>query len=146
LGVRCPLPLPLYGELTMSKISPNKEFSFSLFSKKTASILILLLLFTIVSFNFFGISSIHASGRFFLVIALSVLIGIVFFVSDLRHYVFEYFRGAYIESRKVVWSEKSEVIKITIIVFVFVVIMALFLWLVDVFSSWLVYNVILAWR
>lgn len=46
------------------------------------------------------------------------------------------------ETRKVVWPGRDETLKATAIVFVFVVVMALFLWLVDAALLWLVQKLI----
>jgi preprotein translocase subunit SecE len=46
------------------------------------------------------------------------------------------------ETRKVVWPTRKETLQTTAIVFVFVVIMALFLWLVDASLLWVVKKLI----
>ena len=50
------------------------------------------------------------------------------------------------EARKVVWPERKETIRITAIVFGFVLIMALFLWGADKVLEFVLYDVILGWK
>jgi len=55
-------------------------------------------------------------------------------------------REAIVETRKVVWPTRKETMQMTGIVFVFVVIMAIFLWLADKSLEWVVYDLILGWK
>jgi len=50
------------------------------------------------------------------------------------------------EVKKVVWPTRKEATQITLIVFGFVLIMALFLWGTDKLLELLLYNVILGWK
>ena len=50
------------------------------------------------------------------------------------------------ETRKVVWPTRKETIQTTLIVFVFVFVMALFLWLADKTLEWVLYDLILGWK
>jgi preprotein translocase subunit SecE len=50
------------------------------------------------------------------------------------------------EARKVVWPTRKETIQTTLIVFAFVLVMALFLWLADKVLEWVLYDLILGWR
>ncbi|MDR0633948.1 MAG: preprotein translocase subunit SecE [Azoarcus sp.] len=58
----------------------------------------------------------------------------------------EFVREAIVETRKVVWPTRRETTQMTGIVFVFVVVMAIFLWLTDKSLEWVVYDVVLGWR
>jgi len=55
-------------------------------------------------------------------------------------------REAIVETRKVVWPTRKETVQMTSIVFVFVVVMAIFLWLADKSLEWVVYDLILGWK
>ena len=55
-------------------------------------------------------------------------------------------RDAWKETRKVVWPTRKEAIQMTLYVFGFVVIMALFLWLTDKTLEWVFYDLILGWK
>jgi preprotein translocase subunit SecE len=50
------------------------------------------------------------------------------------------------ETRKVVWPTRKETIQTTLIVFGFVLVMALFLWLSDKVLEWVLYDLILGWK
>lgn len=50
------------------------------------------------------------------------------------------------EVRKVVWPARKEATQMTGYVFVFVLVMALFLWLTDKTLQWVLYDLILGWR
>ena len=50
------------------------------------------------------------------------------------------------ELRKVVWPARPEAMQMTLYVFAFVVVMALFLWLVDKGLEWVLYSLILGWK
>jgi len=47
-----------------------------------------------------------------------------------------------VEAKKVTWPERKETIQATLMVFVMVIFIALFLWLIDSGLSWLVQKVI----
>jgi preprotein translocase subunit SecE len=55
-------------------------------------------------------------------------------------------RDAYHEVRKVVWPSRKETGQATLMVFVFVLLMAIFLWMVDKLAEWGVFSLILGWR
>ena len=50
------------------------------------------------------------------------------------------------EIKKVVWPTRKEAIQMTVYVFGFVVIMALFLWATDKTLEWVFYDLILGWK
>jgi preprotein translocase subunit SecE len=49
------------------------------------------------------------------------------------------------ETRKVAWPSRKESMQTTAVVFAFVVVMALFLWIVDKLLEWGLYDIILRW-
>jgi preprotein translocase subunit SecE len=55
-------------------------------------------------------------------------------------------REAYDETRRVVWPTRKETMQTTGIVFAFVVIMAIFLFLVDKSLEWVLYDLLLRWK
>ena len=59
---------------------------------------------------------------------------------------FVFAKEATIEAKKVVWPTRKETLQTTGLVFVFVVIMALFLWLADKSIEWVLYDLVLGWR
>jgi preprotein translocase subunit SecE len=70
----------------------------------------------------------------------------VFFSSEAGKQLVAFGRDAWREVRKVVWPARKEAIQITVYVFGFVLIMALFLWLTDKTLEWLFYDLILGWK
>ena len=74
---------------------------------------------------------------------LTVLAGIVaamvvLWTSSTGQQGFTFAREAVIETRKVVWPTRRETIQTTAAVFALVVVMALFLWVVDIGFLWMV--------
>jgi preprotein translocase subunit SecE len=55
-------------------------------------------------------------------------------------------RDSWGEVRRVIWPERKETWMVTLYVFGFVVVMAIFLWLVDRVLQWVLYDLILQWR
>lgn len=55
-------------------------------------------------------------------------------------------RDAYHEVKRVHWPSRKEAMQMTGIVFVFVIVMAIFLWLVDKTLGWAIYGLLLGWR
>ncbi len=83
------------------------------------------------------------------VIALLLLIGgsvAVFFTAEPGKQLIGFGRDAVRELRKVVWPSRKEAGQMTLYVFAFVVVMALFLWLTDKTLEWVFYDLILGWR
>ena len=54
-----------------------------------------------------------------------------------------YANDSLVEARKVVWPTRKEAMQMTGMVFIFVLVLALFMWMVDSGLSWLFYDVIL---
>ncbi len=71
---------------------------------------------------------------------------VVFAVSESGKQLIAFGRDSWKEVKKVVWPARKEAIQMTLYVFVFVVVMALFLWLTDKTLEWVFYDLILGWR
>ncbi len=61
-----------------------------------------------------------------------------------RFFVFS--QESLLEARKVVWPSRKETVQMTLMVFVFVIVMAIFLWATDKGLEWVFYDLILGWR
>ncbi len=72
--------------------------------------------------------------------------GGVFFASEPGKELIAFGRDAWREVRKVVWPSRKEAVQMTLYVFGFVVVMALFLWLTDKTLEWVLYGLVLGWR
>ena len=79
-------------------------------------------------------------------IACLVAAAVVFMVSEPGKQFVAFGRDSWREVKKVVWPTRKEAIQMTLYVFGFVVIMALFLWLTDKTLEWLLYDAILGWK
>ncbi len=70
---------------------------------------------------------------------------VVFLVSLPGRQLVAFGGDAWREVNKVVWPTRKESTQMTLYVFAFVVIMALFLWLTDKTLEWVFYDLILGW-
>jgi preprotein translocase subunit SecE len=59
---------------------------------------------------------------------------------------FAFAQDSWAETRRVVWPERKETTQVTLTVFAFVVVMAIFLWLVDKSLEWVLYDLVLGWK
>lgn len=59
---------------------------------------------------------------------------------------FAFAKDSWAEARRVVWPTRKETTQMTMIVFAFVVVMAIFLWLVDQGLQWILYDLLLGWK
>jgi preprotein translocase subunit SecE len=83
------------------------------------------------------------------VVALLVLLAAavaVFFTSESGRQLIAFGQDSVRETKKVVWPARKEAMQMTLYVFGFVVLMALFLWLTDKTLEWLLYSLILDMR
>jgi len=70
----------------------------------------------------------------------------LFFTAEQGKALYAFGRDSWREVKKVVWPARKEAIQMTAYVFVFVLVMALFLWLTDKTLEWLFYDLILGWK
>lgn len=82
---------------------------------------------------------------------LSVLAGIlagaaVAWQTEPGQQFFAFGKDAWTETKKVAWPSRKETLQTTGIVFVFVVVMAVFLWVSDKSLEWVLYDLILGWK
>ncbi len=71
---------------------------------------------------------------------------VVFVTSEHGKQFVAFGRDSWREVKKVVWPTRKEATQMTLYVFAFVVVMALFLWATDKTIEWLFYDLILGWR
>ena len=53
---------------------------------------------------------------------------------------------AWIETKKVAWPTRKETVQTTGLVFIFVLVMAIMLWITDKGLEWVLYDLILGWK
>ncbi len=80
-----------------------------------------------------------------LVVLLAAAIA-TFFTAEMGKELIAYGRDSAREVKKVVWPTRKEALQMTAYVFMFVVVMALFLFLTDKTLEWLLYDLILGWK
>jgi preprotein translocase subunit SecE len=80
-----------------------------------------------------------------LLIGLIASVGLAWTSSSGREFL-SFAKEAVRETKKVVWPTRKEAMQITGIVFVFVLVMAIFLWGTDQLLEFLLYDVILGWK
>ncbi|OIP18651.1 MAG: preprotein translocase subunit SecE [Comamonadaceae bacterium CG2_30_59_20] len=79
-------------------------------------------------------------------LALLALAVVVYLVSESGRALTAFAQDAVRETKKVVWPARKEAVQMTLYVFGFVLVMALFLWLTDKTLEWFFYDLILGWR
>ncbi len=84
--------------------------------------------------------------RVLALLALVVAAVAVFFVSSSGRELIAFGQDSIKELRKVVWPTGAEARQMTLYVFAFVVVMALFLWATDKTLEWVLYGLILGWK
>jgi preprotein translocase subunit SecE len=83
--------------------------------------------------------------RILVLLGLGLLAGVVFLMTEPGRQLKGFFRESVQEGRKVVWPTRKEAMQMTGYVFAFVLVMALFLWMVDKSLELIIYNLILGW-
>ncbi len=59
---------------------------------------------------------------------------------------FAFARESVVEAKKVAWPSRKETVQMTGAVFVFVLVMAIVLWIADKGLEWLLYDLVLGWK
>lgn len=76
------------------------------------------------------------------VVSIVVAAGIVWLSAPGKQFA-HYAQESIVEAKKVVWPTRKETTQMTLMVFIFVLVLSLFMWLVDSTLSWLFYDVLL---
>lgn len=71
--------------------------------------------------------------------------GFIFFSSSTGRSLILFFKASYTELLRVVWPTKKETTQMTIVVFIFVIVMSIFLWSVDKLIEWTLFDLLLNW-
>ena len=69
-----------------------------------------------------------------------------FFTSESGKQLIAFGQDSVRDVKKVVWPTRKEATQMTLYVFAFVVVMALFLWLTDKTLEWVLYDLVLGWK
>lgn len=98
----------------------------------------------IFAYSYFSDMNIYARVGMF--VGSLVVAALIFWFSEAGRRLVDFGTGAYSELKRVVWPTRAETIQMTGIVFAFVIVMAIFLWLVDKLIEWVIYGVFLGWN
>jgi len=71
---------------------------------------------------------------------------VIFLMSETGKALTAFGQDSVRELKKVVWPARREAIQMTLYVFGFVFVMALFLWLTDKTLEWVLYDLLLGWK
>jgi preprotein translocase subunit SecE len=88
--------------------------------------------------GFYSLASSPLVVRIGVLLACAVIAALVAWTSEPGKRFFAYCQDAIEETKKVVWPSRKETIQTTGVVVAFVIVMALFLWVVDASLVWLV--------
>ena len=80
------------------------------------------------------------------VLAGLVVAAVLVLTTEQGHRLVAFVRESIAEARKVVWPTRKETLQTTAMVFVFVLVMAVFLWLTDKTLEWVMIDLILGWK
>lgn len=104
----------------------------------------LLVVAGVVAFYYLGKQDLWL--RVVVLLAILAIASALFFISESGKELIAYGRDSWREVGKVVWPTRKESMQMTGYVFLFVVVMALFLWLTDKTLEWAFYDLILGWK
>ena len=80
-------------------------------------------------------------------VAVGLIAGFaVYLTTSAGKSLIQFFKAAYAEMLRVVWPTQRETVQMTLVVFGFVVIMAIFLWITDKVIEWTLFDLLLGWR
>jgi preprotein translocase subunit SecE len=96
--------------------------------------------------GFYMLSAQGAIVQWLMLVGGLVAAVVVFLLSLPGRQLVAFGNDAWREVNKVVWPTRKESTQMTLYVFAFVVIMALFLWLTDKTLEWVFYDLILGWK
>ena len=80
--------------------------------------------------------------RVLAILAMVVVATVLFFLTKSGKNTAIFLQGAQVELQKTVWPTKMETVHTTLLIFVIVLIVALFLWALDLFLAWFMQIVI----
>ncbi|CUT17326.1 MULTISPECIES: preprotein translocase subunit SecE [Candidatus Ichthyocystis] len=79
-------------------------------------------------------------------VASVIVCGLLFYYSKLGQRLVVFSRESVREASKVFWPTRKETMQLVLVVFVFTVVVALYIFFVDKFLEWFLYDLILGWR
>jgi preprotein translocase subunit SecE len=126
-------------------MSATNVETVSTFADKAKLALVVVLVLAAIA-GFYGLAAQGAIVQWLALVAGLVAAVVVFLLSLPGRELVGFGGDAWREVKKVVWPTRKEASQMTLYVFAFVVIMALFLWLTDKTLEWVFYDLILGWK
>mgnify|MGYP001157055422 FL=1 len=102
------------------------------------SLSIFFVLVSIYIFNSSLVADYPVYLKLLILLVFFIIAAFVFYSSSTGKTFKSYVLNSTSEVKKVVWPNKKETSQMTLVVFVFVLLMGIFLWLIDSFLSWLI--------
>ena len=79
-------------------------------------------------------------------LASVIVAGFVAWTSEPGKRALSFGRDSYNEVKRVVWPTRKESVRMTGIVFAFVIVVGVFLWVVDKILQWVIFGILLGWN
>ena len=86
--------------------------------------------------GYYWFSDLPVAVRILMVLAGLGLGAALLFWSAQGQVLWQYIQGSRVELRKMVWPTRQETLQTTLVVFVFVLLLGVFFWLVDMLLAW----------
>ncbi|TAL80125.1 MAG: preprotein translocase subunit SecE [Burkholderiaceae bacterium] len=122
----------------------NVETVTSTFDRAKLILAVLVIVAGIVSFSV--LESKPAVVRVGIFIASLIIAAVIAWLSEPGRRAISFGRDSYNETKRVVWPERKESTRMTLMVFGFVIAMGALLWIVDKILGWVIYALLLGWR
>jgi preprotein translocase subunit SecE len=85
---------------------------------------------------YYWFSGVPLAARILMVLAGAGLGAAFLFWSAQGQLLWQFIQGSRVELRKMVWATRQETLQTTLVVFVFVLLLGVFFWLVDMLLAW----------
>jgi preprotein translocase subunit SecE len=86
--------------------------------------------------GYYWFGDLPTAGRLLMVLAGVALGASFLFWSTQGQLLWQFVQGSRVELRKMVWPTRQETLQTTLVVFVFVLLLGVFFWLVDMLLAW----------
>jgi preprotein translocase subunit SecE len=86
--------------------------------------------------GYYWFGDVPTAGRLLIVLAGVALGASLLFWSTQGQLLWQFVQGSRVELRKMVWPTRQETLQTTLVVFVFVLLLGVFFWLVDMLLAW----------
>jgi preprotein translocase subunit SecE len=86
--------------------------------------------------GYYWFADVPTAGRLLMVLAGVALGAVLLFWSTQGQVLWQFVQGSRVELRKMVWPTRQETLQTTLVVAVFVLLLGVFFWLVDMLLAW----------